>query len=154
MKDSLVRSVILNLLWVSICLIIIFFGHKLPIEFSSNTVSSIAFLVMCLGLLGSIIWTGYKVFQIESCAFTGCISIISLPIIFFALFGMCGNSDELLYKNRANSTTIVARTFGCGAWDSDPPIYTYYKKTPFLGIFYLKTKVDTSRLDKSIWLRQ
>ena len=84
------------------------------------------------------------------------ISSFSLPIIAIALFGrtMCGTTDKIIYSSRTNSSTIVARSFGCGAWDSDFPKYSYYKKTSFLGIFYIKTTVDTSQLNKSYWMKQ
>ncbi|MBL7739221.1 MAG: hypothetical protein JNK14_08370 [Chitinophagaceae bacterium] len=67
---------------------------------------------------------------------------------------MCDSTDKIIYTNRTNSSIIVARSFGCGAWDSDFPKYSYYKKTPFLGVFYFKTTVDTSRVDKSAWIQQ
>jgi hypothetical protein len=67
---------------------------------------------------------------------------------------MCHTADETLYTNRFNSSIIVATSYGCGAWDSDMPEYIYYEKRPLLGFFYLKTKVDTSHLNKSIWIEK
>ena len=156
MKHSFNRYVIFNLIWIMICLITIIFGNDLPIEFASPTMKSISFVVLCIGLPVSIIWTGNQIFHFKSKAFTIATSIISLPIIMITLFGrtMCATTDEIIYTSRTNTSTIVARSFGCGAWDSDFPKYTYYKKTPVLGIFYVKTTVDTSRLNKLGWIKQ
>ena len=156
MKLSVSRYVILNLIWIAICLVTIIFGDDLPIEFASPTMRSIAFVILCIGLPISIIWTSNQIFHFKSKTFAIATTVISLPIIAIALFGstMCGTTDEVIYASRTNSSTIVARSFGCGAWDTDFPKYSYYKKTSFLGIFYIKTTVDTSRLNKLNWMKQ
>jgi hypothetical protein len=156
MKLTLNRYVNFNLGWIVVCLLIIIFGDAFPIEFSSAKMRSIFFIALCLGLPISIIWTCYQIFHFKSKAFGVGATMISLPIITIALLGrtMCATTDEILYANRNNSSNIVAKSFGCGAWDSDFPKYSYYRQSSILGIFYLNVKVDTSRLDKTIWIKQ
>ena len=155
MKFSLNRYVVFNLIWITICVITILVGDTFPIEWASPVMRSITFIGLCLTLPISIIWTGNEIFGFRSKAFGVSVSLISLPIIGIALLGrtMCGTTEKILYTNRNNSTTIVARSFGCGAWDSDLPKYTFYRKTSFLSTFFLKTKVDTAMLNKSFWER-
>jgi hypothetical protein len=46
---------------------------------------------------------------------------------------------------------IVRRSFGCGAWDSDFPIYHYYKVVPATPLFNIVTDFDTTKLDRTLW---
>jgi hypothetical protein len=155
MKLHFGRYVILNIIWITGCSICLFFSDQLPLELSSPDMQSLLFFLACFSLPISIIWTVNKVFQPRSNAFTVIAVFLSISILFFTFFGrsICKTTDEILYTNKYNTSIIVARSFDCGAWDSDLPNYSYYKKTPVAGAFYWTTKADTSQLDHSIWIK-
>ena len=51
-----------------------------------------------------------------------------------------------------SSEIIIKRSLGCGAWDSDFPVYKYYKVIPATPLFWISTPFDTAKLDRTIWL--
>jgi hypothetical protein len=80
--------------------------------------------------------------------------VVAIPVFLIVLLGssMCSYSDEIIFRNPVtNNKVIVARSYGCGAYDSDFPVYKFYERTLFLGVLNLYKTVDTAALDKSVW---
>ena len=74
----------------------------------------------------------------------------------FATFGsgLCSwSTGPTIFKNVSSSSKIVWRDFGCGAVDSSPPTIEISKVTEITPLFIYITKVDTTKLDKKIWIR-
>jgi hypothetical protein len=134
--------------------VVIIADGKLPIEWASQEMQQFSSLIVWFSLPPCAIWTAYKIFQFKSPAFGVAVGFLLMPGIIVVLLGktLCGVSEHILYINQNNSSVIVDRSFGCGAWDSDRPKTTIYKKTRFLGIFYLKKKIDPSSLDRGSWI--
>lgn len=60
---------------------------------------------------------------------------------------------EVLFKNKNDAATIVRRSYGCGAWDSDMPVYTYHKIVPMTPVFNIVTSFDIENIDKNVWIQ-
>jgi hypothetical protein len=79
--------------------------------------------------------------------------VIAIPTILLSILSnsMCANSDKVLFRNGSSDKVIIARSYGCGAYDSDFPQYRLYKRISLLGSISFYENVDTSTLDKSEW---
>ena len=157
MKINTNKNIILNLTWISFCLLVIFFGSYSPIEFVHPIIKTFFLIIIYISLPISAIWIINKAFQIKTILFTVSASVFSLFILGLIAFAntMCGTSTKVVFENREqSSTTIVSRSYGCGAWDSDLPKYTFYKVVPFAGLFNIVTKIDTTTIDKNEWKKK
>lgn len=87
---------------------------------------------------------------------TICVALFCVGVLFVTVFsGMCQWSDgKIIFEDRNDKTTkIILRDFGCGATDSDLPVYKLVKVkaiTPFLNRV---TNVDTTKIDRELWQR-
>jgi hypothetical protein len=154
MNLKITRSILLNFIWISFCLLIIFFGNYSPVEFAYPKVEGFFLVVIYVGLPVSVIWTINKLLKLKTNSFTIVASLLSLFILAFVAFGntMCGTSTEVLFTNKEQpSKMIISRSYGCGAWDSDFPKYTFYKVVPFTSLFNIVTTIDTTGIDKNKW---
>ena len=80
-------------------------------------------------------------------------SVFVITIMLFA--AMCGwTTDKVFFENKQNpSTKIVQRRFGCGAGDSSPATIKVFKIREISSDFIWATKIDTTKIDKSEWVR-
>ena len=147
------QKTIYNCIWIFCCIGVFLFAERFPFGFSKNEYVVIFYFILSLGFLISFIWTVNNVFRIKTQVFTIVAIVISIPIILISILGnsMCGYSDSVLFKNKSSKSDIVARSYGCGAYDNDFPHYRYYKRTSLLGSLHFYERIDTSTLDKSTW---
>jgi hypothetical protein len=153
MRLTIDRTVTYNLAWLLFCILVFLLGDRFPVGFSNTKLHSLFYFVLSLGFLISLIWTVNKAFRIKTHVFTIVAIVVASPIFLFALLGssMCSYSDEVIFRNRNSNKVIVARSYGCGAYDSDFPKYKFYERTLFLGVLNIYKSVDTLTLDKTAW---
>jgi hypothetical protein len=153
MKLTIDRNAIYNLVFISFCIYIFLFGGSFPVKFSNTKLEDLFYFALLFGFLISIIWTVNRIFRIKTCVFTISAIVVAIPVFLIALLSssMCSYSDEIIFSNRNGNKVIVARSYGCGAYDSDFPQYKIYEKTLFLNVFNVYKSVDTATLDKSKW---
>ena len=61
--------------------------------------------------------------------------------------------NELLMHKANNKIKIVERDYGCGATDSTAPIVRIFKTREVTNFFIFITEVDTSKIDKTNWIK-
>jgi len=85
------------------------------------------------------------------------VAIISIPILGLYSFeaGMCGYiTDDILFISKSDSSLkIIERHYDCGAVDSDKPKYEFFKIKHLTRQILYSKKIDTSLINKDIWLR-
>jgi hypothetical protein len=152
---------IVTVLWVVYCLLVLTIGDYIPIEFSNSALKGVYYLIIYCSLPVSIIWLGIVFFNIEhprrralfSAAITG-ISILTLAMVWLS-HSFCGDTNTIVYVNKVRqSSVIVQRSYGCGAYDSDLPKYQTYKLVPINRYLNLVTKVDIAKVDESAWIKR
>lgn len=133
----------------------VFFTIEFTEEKIDNTYSLIGFLGIPIALAIIVVHLfniTNHIAQIVVSIIIGGITVFAGFIIMFA--GMClWVTTDTLYYNKAGSSTIVLRDYGCGATDSTSPIVKAFKHFNILGILNAYTEVDTNQLDKNQWLR-
>ncbi|MFT5820007.1 MAG: hypothetical protein ACI8ZM_001241 [Crocinitomix sp.] len=146
--------------WVIFPIVRSFFN----LEFATNDVKSAYSTFLIFAVPIAILCTLSGTLKIDESQFihngkiaaTSITAIFVLMILIFAMaFDMCGTTDhELLYehKNDAN-TRIIVRSFGCGAYDSDPTVKDVYKVNYFTPFLLHSVKIDTNEMDKSNWTK-
>lgn len=152
---NLCKNKLISFTFLTYCFVVIFIGDFIPIEFASKTLKSNHYTIVCISFPVCILWAIILIYKpSEPLVLLLAGFVISTPILLvFALFGsMCSTSTELMFKNKTNMTTIVRKSYGCGAWDSDFNKYTIYKITPFTPVFNIITKFDTTNIDKTFWI--
>ena len=154
MTDNSKRHKIISLTLLFYCAFVIFLGDFIPIEFVSSTFKNIYFSIIYISFPVFLIWTIINVSKIKRPAiFVTVATILSVTILLVVGFAhtMCGTTTEIIFQNKNNSQTIVRRNYGCGAWDSDFPVYTYHKVVPMTPFFNIVTKYDITNIDKDVW---
>ena len=112
-------------------------------------------LVILLTLFGTIKPKHAANHIIIKVVLTICVSLFSVLILIIIWFASWCNwtNKKVLFKNKKNrNTTIVLRAYGCGAWDSDSPIYKVYKVKKILASFNWVTETDTTNINMQNWL--
>ena len=159
------KRISLSIVFIAFCLFTLTLGQFGPIQIKLNGLSFIFYSIIFIGLPIVVIkglrkWfatiknqkliVGLKVLFI---------CILGLYILYVLLFcfgnTMCGEiTDETLFiKKGTNSNRIIVRHFDCGATDSGLAKYEVVKVVDVFSIFNFVTKVDTTKIDKSIWIR-
>lgn len=83
--------------------------------------------------------------------------IIILFLFFASIFlDMCQwNTRKILYQHKKNKNIlIIEEDFGCGATDGSPATVSIRKLIKINSYFCYKTSIDTSKIDKSQWIKQ
>lgn len=153
-----------SILLLSIWTLTAVFGSLIPLEFSNNNhefiYDSILFygfpIAIILTLAGTIKKDDTRGTIATKVFITILISFISLCIMFMTSFtGMCDwTTDKVYFENKQNpSTTIVQRSFGCGATDSSPATIEVYKLRELTPYLIWVTSADTNQIDKNEWRR-
>ncbi len=150
------RFLIFHISWIFVCLFIIVIGDSTPVEWASKGMQSLSRVIIWTTLSVSMVWVFNYAMGLHRKKIGALLYLITIPFLFFSMLGdfMCGDAEKTMYVHTQTKATIVSRSYGCGAWDSDMPVYRYYKKQRFLGIFYWLSKTDTAKLDKTVWQKQ
>ena len=159
------KRISLTIWFIIFCLITLTFGRYLPIEIKLVGISFIFYSIILIGLPIAAIKELRKWFS----KLKNKNLVIGLKIIFICLSGLyflyaiffsfgnsfCGNiTDKTLYlKRNANSSKIIVRHFDCGATDSGPADFKIVKVVDIFSIFDFVTKVDTTNIDKTVWIK-
>lgn len=156
-----------SLAYIVTCCLLIFLLKILPLEFKNHRFDEQFPNLFYFGVPVAILFTAARLgFQnIEASQIRKrllkkfLISIGVFTIFFcysFVSFGisMCDTvTGETLFIKNSSSSKIVERDFGCGATDSSPATVTIAKQTEILSLFWYYTRIDTTTLNKSEWIR-
>jgi hypothetical protein len=153
--------------WLSLAVLFLFLivpiiGNTLPLELSDDSLKSrfeeirlfavpIAILLTLSGTLKRKDDKGKNILIIVS---TVMIAVLSLLGLFASVFmDMCAWNDRKILFVNDSGEKIILRDYGCGAVDSGSPIYNTVKIKRIAPGLNRVTDVDTSKIDKKIWLR-
>ncbi|RYG00165.1 MAG: hypothetical protein EOO07_35810 [Chitinophagaceae bacterium] len=156
----------LSIAYIALCCLVTILLAVLPLEFQNYQFGekwdNIFFFGIPLAILFTLTRLGFKdrkTLVIWHQILATFLFSLGVFIIFFlygivSLGSMCNYSTgETVFTNRHSSTTkIVKRYFGCGATDSTPPTITLARQTDVLSLFWYYTKIDSSRIDRSVWM--
>lgn len=148
---------------ISLMLLITVLLNVFPVEFKDGSVSLEFEKARFFGLpaltfmfLVSLIHThdaiGVVVFKIVGAILLSGFVLYVMVMTLFA--GMCQWTDrETVFINKHDvRKQIIVRDVGCGAWDSGPPFYKTVLVRDLSPWFKLVTAVDTTSIDRSIWI--
>lgn len=164
--QKLKKRISLSIAFIAFCLFILTAGQFSPLEIKLDGLRFILY---------SIIFIGLPIVAVKELRrwFTKLKNqnlIIGLKVLFGCLFGfyilyalffsfgntMCGEiTDDILFTHKGtNQNKIIVRHFDCGATDSGPAKYEVVKVIDVFSVFNFVTKVDTAKIDKTVWLRK
>ena len=148
-----------SIIWIFICLFILIFGHYLPFQFNSDSLTLLFYTIVWLTFPAAVLVTLFKKSKNEIFkALKIVVALISFVFLGFNVFGkfMCGYIvDNVLFVNKSDTALkIVERHYDCGAYDSDFPKYEYHKIKYLTKQISYSKQVDTTLLKKSEWTRK
>jgi hypothetical protein len=147
---------------ILICLGILILGWLMPLQLNSKFIEGVFFSLVLLVISVAICWKLLRIMELN-CVNLIVRALLTLILAFmlvcingFILLGksMCGyTSDRLLYQNKQiPSLHIVERIYGCGAFDSQAPIYEMFRVRPLGSWITYVSKTDTATLNKNEWV--
>ena len=151
--------------WVSICFILYWvitglLGLFILIEWSNPELRTEYFKVRLFGFpiaLFFVFISSIKKTEEVSNIIAKIVVGIMLPLFtLFVLFisDMCQYQYSELFTDKNDSRLkIIKRSLDCGATDTEPPNWKFYKKIPLTDYFTFYSKVDISEIDKNKWIQ-
>lgn len=163
--QRLTKRISLTIAFIAFCLFTLTFGQFSPIEI---TLVGLSFIFYCIIIIGLPIVATKELRKLFE-KIKNQNLVVGLKVLFIFILGlyilytlffcfgntMCGDiTDETLFIKKSTKTSkIIVRHFDCGATDSGPAKYEVVKVINIFSVFNFVTKVDTSKIDKSVWLR-
>jgi hypothetical protein len=144
------------------CLSILILGWLLPLKMNSDAVEEVLFGLVLIVLCIAICWKLLRIMELR-----GTNVVIRVLLTLFLAFvlvcitgifwlgkSMCGYSSErVLYQNKEiPNLHIIERSYGCGAYDSQTPLFETYKVRPLGTWISYVSKTDTATLNKNEWV--
>lgn len=147
--------------WIVVSILILIAGLLLPFEFTGEGAAGMIRFVIFVSLPVFIPLTLIKQKQKKQ-LMVKILTIIATAVAVLVLLlymlgnGMCKYSgDKVLFVNKTDSACkIVARSYGCGAWDSGYPKDEFYITKPVIKLVRYVKEVDTAQINRNDWLRK
>jgi hypothetical protein len=153
-------AILLLILWIGVPFIADISGLILTDKRLSNFYHSTRYIVVPAAFLLTLFKTLKKgnTWHVELRTVLLTLGAASFSVLYFMtgfFEGLCGSTtkDTLFVNREQPSSQIVLREFGCGAASAGERDEIVRIDTVF-GIFIRENEVDTTSLDRSIWIRQ
>ena len=161
----MIKWISVSIVFIAFCLFTLTLGQFSPIEITSTGLSFIFYSIVIIGLPVVVIMELGKLLTVMKnqnfvVVFKAlCVIAFGVYILFVLIFcignTMCGHiTDKTLFiKKDSSSDKIIVRHFDCGATDSGVSKYEVVKVIKTLSVFNIVTNVDTTKIDRSVWVR-
>ncbi|MEP6844531.1 MAG: hypothetical protein ABI861_00940 [Panacibacter sp.] len=149
----------LPILKMLVLLAILAIGQLSEIEFINESLRNLYDFIMIISLLISSFFCMIKVSYWENIILKLITAFVFISLglgSFIFVLGqlVCGISEEILFVNsKQPGSKIVARSYGCGAYDSDFPEYKTFEVYRVNNLFNYVTEFDTTKADMRNWKR-